>query len=95
MSIENFRDQARQIIENLLNETPKADRRQLIEAYAEVLTRLYAQESYALLQDVIDDARTRLDARLSPDPVRQTIAGVQTTIQDIWNSLWRDERPPR
>lgn len=91
MSIDAFRDHARQVIENLLNETPKADRRELVEAYTEVLTRLYAQESYNLLQDVIEDARTRLDARLSPDPLRQTIAGVQTTIQDIWNSLWRDD----
>jgi hypothetical protein len=89
MSIDSFRDQTRQVIENLLNETPKADRRELIEAYTEVITRLYAQHSYALLQDVIEDARTRLDARLSPDPVRQTIAGVQSTIQDIWNSLWK------
>lgn len=89
MSIDSFRDHTRQVLENLLNETPKADRRELLEAYTEVLTRLYAQESYALLQDVIEDARTRLDARLSPDPVRQTLAGVQSTIQDIWNSLWR------
>lgn len=42
-----------------------------------------------MLSEVIEDARTRLDARLSPDPVRQTIAGVQTTIQDIWNALWK------
>jgi hypothetical protein len=89
MSIDSFRDHARQLIENLLNETPKADRRELIEAYTEVLTRLHAQESYGLLNEVIEDARTRLDARLSPDPVRQTIAGVQSTIQDIWNSLWK------
>ena len=33
------------------------------------------------------DARTRIDARLSPDPIRQTIATVQTTVQDIWKSL--------
>lgn len=89
MSIDSFRDQTRQVLENLLNETPKADRRELLEAYTEVLTRLYAQHSYDLLQDVIEDARTRLDARLSPDPVRQTIAGVQSTIQDLWNSLWK------
>lgn len=89
MSIDTFRDGARQVLENLLSETPKADRRELIEAYAEVLTKLYAAESHRLLTEVIEDARTRLDARLSPDPVRQTIAGVQTTIQDIWNSLWK------
>ncbi|PDW00660.1 hypothetical protein [Candidatus Viridilinea mediisalina] len=89
MSIETFRDQTRQILENLLTETPKADRAELLEAYTEVITRLHAVESHQLLNEVLDDARTRLDARLSPDPVRQTLAGVQTTIQDIWNSLWK------
>jgi hypothetical protein len=87
--MDTFRDQTRQLLENLLNETPKADRRELIEAYAEVFTKLHAQETHQLLSEVIDDARNRLDARLSPDPVRQTIAGVQTTIQDIWDSLWK------
>lgn len=89
MSIETFRDHTRQILENLLNETPKADRFELIEVYADLITRLHAAEAHALLNEVINDARTRLDARLSPDPVRQTIAGVQTTLQDIWDALWR------
>ena len=89
MSIDTFRDTTRQILENLLNETPKADRTELIEAYTEALTRLHALESHQLFTEVIEDARTRLDARLSPDPVRQMIAGVQTTIQDIWDSLWK------
>lgn len=90
MSSDSFRDNARKILENMLSETPKADRQQLIDAYADILTQLYAHESHRLLSDVIEDARTRLDARLSPDPVRQTIAGVQTTLQDLWNSLWKD-----
>jgi DNA-binding transcriptional regulator YbjK len=89
MSMETFRDTTRQILENLLNETAKADRVELIEVYTEALTKLYAAESHQLLTEVIEDVRTRLDARLSPDPVRQTIAGVQTTIQDIWNGLWK------
>jgi len=90
MSTDSFRDNARKILDNMLSETPKADRQQLIDAYADLLTQLHAHEAHALLNGVIEDARTRLDARLSPDPVRQTIAGVQTTIQDLWNSLWRD-----
>lgn len=89
MSIEDYRDNARKILANLLNETPKADREQLLDVYADLLTQLYAHHSHQLLTEVIEDTRTRLDARLSPDPVRQTIAGVQTTIQDLWNSLWR------
>ncbi len=89
MSIDDFREQARQILDNLLSETPKADRAQLLDAYADLLTQLHTHHSHQLLSEVIEDARTRLDARLSPDPLRQTIAGVQTTIQDIWNSLWK------
>jgi hypothetical protein len=90
MAIEDFYTRARQILANLLDdETPKADREQLLDAYAELLTRLYAEEAHRMLTEVIEDARTRLDARLSPDPIRQTIAGVQSTLQDLWNSLWR------
>ncbi|ACL25229.1 hypothetical protein [Chloroflexus aggregans] len=89
MAIEDFYTRARQILANLLAETPKADREQLLDAYAELLTRLHAEEAHRMLHEVIEDARTRLDARLSPDPIRQTIAGVQTTLQDLWNSLWR------
>ncbi|NWF81879.1 MAG: hypothetical protein HXY37_17825 [Chloroflexi bacterium] len=89
MSIDTFRDQTRQILENLLNETPKADRSELIDVYTELIARLHAAEAHQLLNEVIADARTRLDARLSPDPVRQTIAGVQTTLQDIWDALWK------
>lgn len=89
MSIDNFREHTRRVLENMLNETPLADRQQLIEAYTDILTQIYVSESHQLLSDVIEDARTRLDARLSPDPVRQTIAGVQTTIQNIWDSLWK------
>ncbi|GIV88507.1 hypothetical protein [Chloroflexus sp.] len=89
MAIEDFYTRARQLLANLLAETPKADREQLLDAYAELLTRLHAEEAHRMLHEVIEDARTRLDARLSPDPIRQTIAGVQTTLQDLWNSLWR------
>ncbi|WP_298818434.1 hypothetical protein [Chloroflexus sp.] len=89
MAIEDFYTGARRILANMLEETPKADREQLLDAYAELLTRLHAEEAHRMLTEVIEDARTRLDARLSPDPIRQTIAGVQSTLQDLWNSLWR------
>ncbi|MEF3273270.1 MAG: hypothetical protein K6356_02565 [Chloroflexus sp.] len=89
MAIEDFYVNARRILANMLAETPKADREQLLDAYAELLTRLHAEEAHRMLTEVIEDARTRLDARLSPDPIRQTIAGVQSTLQDLWNSLWR------
>lgn len=90
MSIEVFYTNARRILDNMLNETPKADREQLLDAYAEALTQLHAATAHEMLSEVLEDARTRLDARLSPDPLRQTIANVQTTVQDIWRSIWRD-----
>jgi hypothetical protein len=90
MAVETFRDKARFILTNLLNEAPQIDREQLIDAYADILTQLHATEAHGLLTEVIEDTRTRLDARLSPDPLRQTIASVQTTMQDLWRSLWRE-----
>ena len=65
-----------------------------VEVYAEELTRLYGDYAHKLLSDVFNDARTRLDARLSPDPIRQTIATVQTTVQDIWKTLTQTFNDP-
>jgi predicted nucleotidyltransferase len=89
MSAEDFRSQARELLARIIIEAPgTADRESLLDNYADDLTRLYGQHAHALLHEVIEDARTRLDARLSPDPVRQTIATVQTTVQDIWKNIW-------
>ena len=88
MSVDDFRAEARSLLARLLEDAPEhANREMLVEVYAEELTRLHGQHAHQLLNDVIVDARTRLDARLSPDPLRQTIATVQTTVQDIWKSL--------
>ena len=89
MSSEDFYDHTRRILSNLLDETPKADREELLNAYADLLTQLHRVASHQLLNEVIEDARTRLDARLSPDPVRQTIATVQSTVQNLWDSIWK------
>jgi predicted nucleotidyltransferase len=89
MATEDFRSQAREMLARLAAEAPGAvDRESLLDNYADDLTRLYGQHAHALLHEVIEDARTRLDARLSPDPVRQTIATVQTAAQDIWKTLF-------
>ncbi|MFO7169230.1 MAG: hypothetical protein DIU80_014495 [Chloroflexota bacterium] len=90
MSTEDFRSEAREILARLIAEAPSAaDRESLLDNYADDLTRLYGRYAHQLLHEVIEDARTRLDARLSPDPIRQTIATVQTTVQDVWKSLWQ------
>ena len=88
MPIDEFRAEARALLASLLEDAPAhPNRDMLLEVYAEELTRLHGQHAHRLLNDVIADARTRLDARLSPDPVRQTIATVQTTVQDLWKTL--------
>jgi hypothetical protein len=89
MTIEDYQGQVRAILAQMLSETPKADREQVLDAYTDLLVRLHTEASHQMLTEVIEDARTRLDARLSPDPVRQTIASVQTTVQDFWNALWK------
>src|SRR5262245_52242402 len=90
MSVETFRDNARKILAHALEDVERSEREQVLDAYTDALTQLYAAESHKLLSDVIADARTRLDARLSPDPIRQTIASVQTTVQDFWRSIWQE-----
>jgi len=88
MSTDDFRADARLLLARLLEDAPAhPNHDMLLEVYADELTRLYGQHAHHLLTDVINDARTRLDARLSPDPLRQTIATVQTTVQDLWKSL--------
>ncbi len=88
MSTDDFRAASRAMLARLLEDAAThPNREMLIEVYADELTRLHGQQAHQLLNEVINDARTRLDARLSPDPVRQTIASVQTTVQDLWKTL--------
>ncbi len=88
MSLESYREETRAMLYRMLYESRTADHNALVDHYAERLTRLFAAEAHALLTDVLKDTHTRLDARLSPDPVTQGIASVQTTMQDIWRSFW-------
>ena len=89
MSTDDFRGETRALLERLLSEEPEhATRDMLLEVYVDEFTKLHGHFAHLLLTDVINDARTRLDARLSPDPIRQTIATVQTTVQDLWKNLW-------
>jgi hypothetical protein len=95
MSTDDFRGEARALLDRLLDEAAtNPNREMLLEIYAEEFTKLHGEYAHGLLNDVINDVRTRLDARLSPDPIRQTIATVQTTVQDIWKSLTQTLGPP-
>ena len=89
MTTDDFRAETRALLARLLADAAThPNREMLLEVYVDELTRLYGQQAHQLLNEVINDARTRLDARLSPDPLRQTIATVQTTVQDLWKTLW-------
>jgi hypothetical protein len=89
MTTDEFRAATRALLARLLDDAAThPNREMLLEVYIDELTKLYGQQAHQLLNEVINDARTRLDARLSPDPLRQTIATVQTTVQDLWKTLW-------
>ncbi|HMO58276.1 MAG TPA: hypothetical protein PKA05_00455 [Roseiflexaceae bacterium] len=95
MSIELYRTEARELLARLLADTETLERDELLDRYTDQMAELYTRHSHQLFSDIFEDARTRLDARLSPDPVRQTIATVQTTmqdvqstVQDIWKNIW-------
>ena len=88
MSTDDFRAITRDLLMRFLDDAQThPNREMLLEVYVDELTKLYGEQAHQLLNEVINDARTRLDARLSPDPIRQTIATVQTTVQDLWKSL--------
>jgi hypothetical protein len=89
MSTEDFRGEARALLNQLLDDAQtNPNRDMLLEIFVDEFTKLHGHFAHELLNDVINDARTRLDARLSPDPIRQTIATVQTTVQDLWKNIW-------
>jgi hypothetical protein len=92
MSLETFRSNARGILSHMLEQSQVSPlyREQLLEQTLNELEQLYASEAHHLMNQVLDDARMRLEARLSPDPVNQTIASVQTTVQDLLDSFWRE-----
>ena len=89
ISTDDFRSEARALLNRLLDEAATNEQRDMmLEIYSEEFTKLHHEYAHDLLNDVISDVRTRLDARLSPDPIRQTIATVQTTVQDLWKNIW-------
>jgi len=89
MALDEFRADAHALLDQMLKDaSANPDRAELLRQYAEQFTRMHQHYSHQLINEVISDVRTRLDARLSPDPIRQTIASVQTTVQDVWKSLW-------
>jgi hypothetical protein len=89
MSIDDYRADVRALLERFLAEASETDDKALmVQMYTDELALLHGRYAHRLLEEVMADAHTRLDARLAPDPLRQTIASVQTTVQDIWRTLW-------
>ena len=88
MNPEELRAELRTILESVLATAPaNADRELLLQLHTEELVRTFGRYAHQMLDETLGDAHTRIDARLSPDPVRQTIATVQTTLQDIWRGI--------
>lgn len=88
MSTEDFRADVRDLLTQFLEDAASpAHREELLQTYVDEVTALHGEYAHKLLNEVFADAQTRLDARLSRDPVRQTIATVQTTVQDIWKTI--------
>lgn len=91
MTNEDFRSDTYLLLDQLLKDATAApDREELLRRYTEQFTLMHGHYAHRVLDDVIGDVRARLDARLSPDPVRQTIASVQTTVQDFWRNIWKE-----
>ena len=68
MTTDDFRTEARALLSRLLEEAATNDQREMmLEVYAEEFTKLHREYAHGLLNDVISDVRTRLDARLSPE----------------------------
>jgi len=89
MSTDDFRSEVRMLLNHLLEDAKTNENRDmLLEVFVDEFTKLHGHYAHQLLNDVIEDTRTRLDARLSPDPIRQTIATVQTTVQDLWKNIF-------
>lgn len=86
---DEFRADAYTLLDQMLKDASAGpDREELLQRYAQQFTLMHGHYAHKLLDGVIADAHTRLDAQLSPDPLRQTIASVQTTVQDVWKSFW-------
>ncbi len=97
MTIEVYSTEVRVILQKMFEEIDGGrERAAVLEVTADRLTTLHADHAHLLFHEVLDDARTRLDARLSPDPMRQTMASMQSTAQDVqtsltdmWKNLWK------
>ncbi|NJP04622.1 MAG: hypothetical protein HC837_02795 [Chloroflexaceae bacterium] len=91
MSTESFRSHTRNLLNHMLDDRSTISRDYLLDVYADRIAQLHAVYAHEMFNQVLDDARIRLDARLSPDPVTQTVANMQTTLQDIWQAFWDDQ----
>lgn len=86
---DDFRTDAAALLDQMLKDASASpNREELLRHYTEQFALMHNHYAHQMLDSLIADAHTRLDAKLSPDPVRQTIASVQTTVQDVWKSIW-------
>lgn len=86
---EDARSDTYQLLDQLLKDySANPDREELLKRYTEQFTLMNNFYAHKLLEELLADTRTRLDAKLAPDPLRQTVASVQTTMQDFWKNIF-------
>ncbi len=86
---DDFRDDTYKLLDQMLKDASASpDREELLRRYTEQFSLMHSFYAHKVLDELLAETRTRLDARLAPDPVRQTVANVQTTVQDIWKNIW-------
>jgi len=86
---DDLRSDAYQLLDQMLKDASAGpNREELLQRYTEQLVLMNNYYSHKLLDELLAETKTRLDARLAPDPLQQTVASVQTTFQDIWKNIW-------
>ena len=88
-SIDDFRSDTYKLLDQLLKDSSAGpNREELLQRYTEQFSLMHSFYAHQVLDELLVETRTRLDAKLAPDPLRQTVANVQTTWQDFWKNIF-------
>ncbi len=86
---DDFRSDAYKLLDQLLKDASAGpDREELLRRYAEQVSLMHSYYAHQVLDELLADTRTRLDAKMAPDPLKQTVASVQTSFQDFWKNIF-------
>lgn len=86
---DDFREDTYKLLDQLLKDASAGpDRQELLQRYTEQFSLMHSFYAHKVLDELLAETRTRLDARLAPDPLKQTVANVQTTFQDFLKNIF-------